>query len=120
SRPLAVESRCVYTRRFRATWIRAQLFSSFEDVDAGAPFWPDGLHDTNVRLKLRTFERRDTKSRLAPRRESMTLNLRRIACHCILAVGVAAALGAAAAAQVNIRSVTFYTVQARPGRRFSG
>jgi hypothetical protein len=41
----------------------------------------------------------------------MRLNLRRLVCHSIVAVGVAAALGAASA-QGNIRSVTFYTVKA--------
>ena len=42
----------------------------------------------------------------------MRLNLRKIVCHCILAVGVSAALVASAAAQdANIRSVTFYTVK---------
>jgi hypothetical protein len=42
----------------------------------------------------------------------MRLNLRKIICHCILAVGVAAALTSSASAQTgNIRSVTFYTVK---------
>ncbi len=42
----------------------------------------------------------------------MTLNLRKIVCHCMLAVGVAAALAVHASAQDgNIRSVTFYTVK---------
>jgi len=41
----------------------------------------------------------------------MRLNLRKVVCHCILAVGVAAALVASASAQGNIRSVTFYSVK---------
>jgi hypothetical protein len=41
----------------------------------------------------------------------MRLNLRGVVCHCILAVGVAAALVTSASAQGNIRSVTFYTVK---------
>jgi hypothetical protein len=42
----------------------------------------------------------------------MELNLRKVVCHCILAVGVAAALVTSAYAQTgNIRSVTFYTVK---------
>lgn len=42
----------------------------------------------------------------------MKLNLRKTVCHCILAVGVAAALTTSASAQDgNIRSVTFYTVK---------
>src|ERR1035437_6904349 len=41
----------------------------------------------------------------------MRLNLRKLVCHCILAVGVAAALVTSASAQGNIRSVTFYTVK---------
>ena len=41
----------------------------------------------------------------------MRLNLRKVVCHCILAVGVAAALVTSASAQGNIRSVTFYTVK---------
>jgi len=41
----------------------------------------------------------------------MRLNLRNVVCHCILAVGVAAALVTSASAQGNIRSVTFYDVK---------
>lgn len=42
----------------------------------------------------------------------MTLNLKRVVCHCILAVTAAAALITAASAQNgNIQSVTFYTVK---------
>lgn len=41
----------------------------------------------------------------------MSLNLRGVLCHCILAVGVTAALGTSASAQGNIRSVTFYNVK---------
>jgi hypothetical protein len=41
----------------------------------------------------------------------MRLNLRQAVCHCILAVGVATALGTSASAQGNIRSVTFYNVK---------
>ncbi len=42
----------------------------------------------------------------------MSLNFRGVMCHCILAVGVAAALGTSACAQTgNIRSVTFYNVK---------
>jgi hypothetical protein len=42
----------------------------------------------------------------------MTLNLRKVVCHCLLAVGVAAAVAVSAVAQSgNIRSVTFYTVK---------
>lgn len=41
----------------------------------------------------------------------MTPNLRKVLCHCMLAVGVAAALVTSASAQGNIRSVTFYTVK---------
>jgi hypothetical protein len=41
----------------------------------------------------------------------MRLNLRKVVCHCILAMGVAAALVPSASAQGNIRSVTFYTVK---------
>jgi hypothetical protein len=41
----------------------------------------------------------------------MSLNLRKLVCHCILAVGVAATLVASASAQGNIRAVTFYTVK---------
>jgi hypothetical protein len=41
----------------------------------------------------------------------MRLNLRRLVCHSIVAAGVAAALATSAAAQGNIRSVTFYTVK---------
>ena len=42
----------------------------------------------------------------------MSLNLRKVVCHCILVVGVAAALGTSASAQAgNIRSITFYTVK---------
>ena len=41
----------------------------------------------------------------------MRLNLRKLVCHSIVAAGLAAALVAPAAAQGNIRSVTFYTVK---------
>ena len=41
----------------------------------------------------------------------MRLMLREVVCHCILAVGVAAALATAASAQGNIRTVTFYSVK---------
>ena len=41
----------------------------------------------------------------------MKLNLRKAVCQCILAAGVAAAVGLSASAQGNIRSVTFYTVK---------
>lgn len=42
---------------------------------------------------------------------SLKLTLRTAMCHCIVAVGVAVALGASAPAQGTIRSVTFYTVK---------
>ncbi len=41
----------------------------------------------------------------------MRLNLQAVVSRCVLAVGVAAALTTSAAAQGNIRSVTFYTVK---------
>jgi hypothetical protein len=42
----------------------------------------------------------------------MNLNLRKVVCQCILAVGTAAALAAVASAQRgNIQSVTFFTVK---------
>jgi hypothetical protein len=41
----------------------------------------------------------------------MRLNLRKLVCHSIMAAGFATALVAPAAAQGNIRSVTFYTVK---------
>jgi quinol monooxygenase YgiN len=83
----------------------------FEDVDAG-PLFADALQVNHVRLKFRTFKCRHAKSRLAPRRKSMKLNLRKVVCQCILAAGVAAALVTSASAQNgNIQSVTFYTVK---------
>jgi hypothetical protein len=48
--------------------LSAESGPPFEDADARAPLFGDGLHENNVRLKLRTFKCRDGTSRLVPRR----------------------------------------------------
>ena len=86
-------------------------YAVFEDVDAG-PLFADALQVNHVRLKFRTFKCRDAMSRLAPRRLSMNLNLRKVLCQCVFATITAAALVTSASAQQgNIQSVTFFTVK---------